>query len=656
MRTVSCLACILLAVSFWSSTLAQDTTITYQGQLQEAGGPFNGTANLEFRLFDQPSGGNQVGLTQTRDDWPVENGLFQVELDFGAAAFGQQARYLEVRINGSALTPRHAVRPSPLALFALDGNEGPAGPQGDPGPEGPIGPIGPQGDTGPEGPTGPAGPQGDTGPVGPDGPPGDSHWILDETTTYYLDGRVGIGTDNPMGLMHVYDPDGSGHLGDLPNEIILSDTNLAIRAVGPNGVFGIAEGTSDYGIGVTGYSHAINGTGVHGRSTVGGTTDSVVYGVRGETINRTGRGVSGIAESSTGHSYGVEGISQSSNGTGVLGHATSASGWNFGVWGRTNSPAGYAGWFTGPAGSRNFFEQSLGIGTYTPQAKLHVRSPDSSTAPLLLSVGDGISVDTVFRVLGTGWTSTGVMEPVAPMTVSGQNMWNPEIGSGAGDFFVGSNTHGLGVGISAGGGGAGTVRLWGRGGTENFIFTSSSNYPNSILTLLSAGRVGIGRTPLTNALEVAGNASKTSSGSWLANSDARIKTEVESLTNALDTLMRIRPVSYRYTPEYRARHEVIENRRYFNVLAQEFAEVFPDAVQSSRETIPGSDTEEILQVDIHPATITTIAAVQELNIQLEQQVEALNSLNRELEQRLDEHEARFEAIEAQLHRALEVGR
>ncbi len=33
--------------------LAQDTAITYQGQLRDAGQPFTGTANLEFRLFDQ---------------------------------------------------------------------------------------------------------------------------------------------------------------------------------------------------------------------------------------------------------------------------------------------------------------------------------------------------------------------------------------------------------------------------------------------------------------------------------------------------------------------------------------------------------------------------------------------------------------------------
>ncbi len=130
---------------------AQDTTITYQGQLRQSAAPFTGMADLEFRLFDQISGGSQIGSTQTRDDWPVEDGLFQVELDFGLAAFTEQVRYLEVRVDGNPLSPRQAIRPAPMALFALDGNEGPVGPTGPQGAAGPVGPAGPQGPQGPEG-------------------------------------------------------------------------------------------------------------------------------------------------------------------------------------------------------------------------------------------------------------------------------------------------------------------------------------------------------------------------------------------------------------------------------------------------------------------------------------------------------------------------
>jgi hypothetical protein len=130
------------------------------------------------------------------------------------------------------------------------------------------------------------------------------------------------------------------------------------------------------------------------------------------------------------------------------------------------------------------------------------------------------------------------------------------------------------------------------------------------------GKIGIGRTPTTNALEVAGNASKSSAGSWLSNSDRRIKAEVESIAGALETLDQVRLVDFRYTEDYLAAHPEIEDRRYPNVIAQEFAQVFPDDVKGSGQRLP--DGSEILQVDTYPLTIYSAAAVQELHRQIKQ--------------------------------------
>lgn len=143
---------------------AQQNAITYQGQLQQAGEPFTGMANLEFSLHDSLVGGSQVAGPITRTGVPVEDGLFQTELDFGPGAFGADIRFLEIRVDGTTLSPRQRVQASPMALFALGGNEGPAGPQGD------TGPAGPQGPQGVQGPQGNTGPKGDDGPQGPAGP------------------------------------------------------------------------------------------------------------------------------------------------------------------------------------------------------------------------------------------------------------------------------------------------------------------------------------------------------------------------------------------------------------------------------------------------------------------------------------------------------
>jgi hypothetical protein len=134
---------------------------------------------------------------------------------------------------------------------------------------------------------------------------------------------------------------------------------------------------------------------------------------------------------------------------------------------------------------------------------------------------------------------------------------------------------------------------------------------------------------IAESLKVDGSASKSTAGAWKANSDGRIKQDIVPVENALDTLAKVRPVSFRYTDAYRADHPDVADQRYYNVIAQEFAEVFPDAVTKSGEYLPGTDhnsENEILQVDTYPAQIVTIAAVQELaqkNAALEATVQQL---------------------------------
>ena len=147
------------------------------------------------------------------------------------------------------------------------------------------------------------------------------------------------------------------------------------------------------------------------------------------------------------------------------------------------------------------------------------------------------------------------------------------------------------------------------------------------------GKLGIKRSPAVNTLEVEGTASKATTGNWLANSDRRIKTEIESIGGALERLDQVRLVDFRYTDEYRAAHPCIEDVRYPNVIAQEFAEVFPNNVKSSGELLP--DGSPILQVDTYPLTIYTAAAVQELHRQ-----------NQVLKQQVSDQERRLRKLEA----------
>ena len=101
---------------------AQGTTaFTYQGQLRDGGTNANGNYMMIFKLYDAPTSGNQVGPTLA-SNLGLFNGLFTVDLDFGAGAFDGTARWLDITVtNGpttQTLAPRVQVLPSPYAQFA----------------------------------------------------------------------------------------------------------------------------------------------------------------------------------------------------------------------------------------------------------------------------------------------------------------------------------------------------------------------------------------------------------------------------------------------------------------------------------------------------------------------------------------------------------
>ncbi len=106
-------------------------TFTYQGQLKQDGVPSDATVALTFSLWDAlgsgdpPTGGTQVGLTQTISGVLVTNGLFTVTLnaggEFGSDAFTGSARWLQISVNGTPLSPRQPLTAAPAALTLAPG-------------------------------------------------------------------------------------------------------------------------------------------------------------------------------------------------------------------------------------------------------------------------------------------------------------------------------------------------------------------------------------------------------------------------------------------------------------------------------------------------------------------------------------------------------
>jgi hypothetical protein len=187
--------------------------------------------------------------------------------------------------------------------------------------------------------------------------------------------------------------------------------------------------------------------------------------------------------------------------------------------------------------------------------------------------------------------------------------------------------------------GSGSVRLWMDGSGNTRI--DSGDDSDIAINENENGKLGLGRSPTANRLEVAGAASKNVAGDWLANSDRRIKTDVRGIEAAIKTLDLVRVCSFRYTDDYRAAHPGIDDRRYLNVIAQEFADVFPDHVKSSGEKLP--DGSEILQVDPWPLTIYSVAAIQELHAKYNAETAKLKSEISDLRSQISDHESRDRA-------------
>ncbi len=94
--------------------------------------------------------------------------------------------------------------------------------------------------------------------------------------------------------------------------------------------------------------------------------------------------------------------------------------------------------------------------------------------------------------------------------------------------------------------------------------TSRNNIYSDITNL----RVGIAITTPTETLHVAGNILST--GDVNSNSDIKLKTNIKTITNALEKVLSIRGVEFDRID--------LEGKHQIGVIAQEIEEVFPDLV------------------------------------------------------------------------------
>jgi len=127
MKTLTLSALILFIVCV-STTHSQTSSFTYQGKLADAGVAANGTYDITFKLYDMLANGTQIGVDVARDNVVVSDGIFSVDLDFGAAAFASGApRFLQIEVRPGAsvgtfttLAPRQPITSAPYGVKTIN--------------------------------------------------------------------------------------------------------------------------------------------------------------------------------------------------------------------------------------------------------------------------------------------------------------------------------------------------------------------------------------------------------------------------------------------------------------------------------------------------------------------------------------------------------
>lgn len=345
-------------------------------------------------------------------------------------------------------------------------------------------------------------------------------------------GNVGIGTTSPSYRLHVSSSAERSIFG-LNTASSGEFTGVYGESTSPingRGVYGLGSATTGTTYGVVGESSSTSGS----RGVFGWATASIgnSVGVEGRSESTAGRGIDGWATASSGNTFGVFAQSNSTSGHGVYGIASASSGTTVGVRGAVSSPDGYAGYFSGPEGSRNYFQRKVGIGTTSPEYPLHVASSAvyaiyaHQTTTSLGTAIVGISEGT----LGTG----GVFRTEAP---SGE-------------------TYGVRVNVNSPDGYAGWFT--GTAGSRNYFQRN----------------VGIGVTNPTFQLHLSQNsAAKPTSNTWTISSDARLKKNIHTINGALDDLLALRGVTYQWI-DPSTQGDMAGT--YTGFIAQEVEHVFPE--------------------------------------------------------------------------------
>jgi hypothetical protein len=591
-----------LALALASPLVAQP--FTYQGFPKQNGQPVNGATSLTFRLYTAPTGGSQIGsaITQTVN---VQNGLFTVELNFGNVWTGAD-RYLEIEVAGNTLSPRVKITPAPYASFASSAGFA------------------------------------------------QRPWQTSGSNIFYTDGNVGIGTNAPLGELHVSAPivqldqetaasfqfsEAGDFWQSFTPSITGALTKVALRlAGGPGGSIRVRIRAGE---GLSGtllaerfvYPTASESQGWYEvplppvnltagqKYTVEAQLIGCLWAYRTDNPYAGGRSSQGSNNDFLLRTYmqvGVfDGLMVSASGVGI-GTTTPFACLSLGGGNANTKLAIWQGANTG---------EVMGLGVGPDQFRLHLHNPNNRFSFLNAPAGTEI-----MTIRGNGLVGIGTTNPSVRLHLVGSlRVDDGEIQSW-GPITIRPDVDNTGDDV---------VRFVDSTGNETMRIHSNSN-------------VGIGTTSPRALLEVRSNAITGAiitnisggyfsdwPGTWqgglatwdiCANrilatkfrtaSDERLKRDIQPLDASweLQRLMSLRPVSYYW------RDEQLSQERQYGFIAQDLREVFPELVLES------INEQKTLSVNFQALFPLLVNALQVQQRTLEQQQAEIRQLREELQQ------------------------